>query len=65
MKIKDCKQGLLVQNKDGVFGMIVGITNNCHSADQRTREESERAIPLVQWQCGRTHSIHPTNLNKA
>ena len=63
MKLKDCKHGILVVSSDGYIGMIVGITNNCETADYKTRNEHERAIPLVQWANGRTYGIHPENIN--
>jgi len=62
MKLKDCVHGILVQDRNGDIGMIVGITNNCETADQNTRAERERAIPLVQWSHGGTCGIHPDNI---
>ena len=62
MKLKDCTHGRLVVTKDGVIGMIVGITNNCTAACLDTRNEPDRAIPLVQWANGETYGIHYGNI---
>jgi hypothetical protein len=62
MKLKDCTHGKIVVTKDGIIGMIVGITNNCGSGDLNTRNEPDRAIPLVQWANGRTGGIHHGNI---
>ncbi len=62
MKLKDCKHGILVKTEYGKIGMIIGITNNCESANLNTRNETERAIPLVQWANGHTHGIHNGNI---
>lgn len=62
MKLKDCKHGIIVVDRDGYVGMVVGITNNCETADYATRNDPERAIPLVQWANGRTYGIHPANI---
>lgn len=62
MKLKDCKHGILVVNREGHIGMIIGITNNCELADFNVRAEPERAIPLVKWASGATYGIHPANI---
>jgi len=63
MELKDCKHGILVQDKMGTrVGMIVGVTNNTPSADLRVRERPYNAITLVQWSCGETYGIHPNNI---
>lgn len=63
MKLSKCKHGTIVQDVDGIrIGMIVGITNNCPSADLPTREELSNAIVLVQWSFGETYGIHPKNI---
>ena len=62
MKLKDCTYGKLVVNNDGDIGMIVGITNNCPTGDINTRNEPDRAIPLVQWANGKTCGIHYGNI---
>lgn len=63
MKLKDCKMGILVQDiQSQEIGMVVGITNNishCLTEDQR---DPKRAVPLVQWQSGRTTGIHSSNI---
>jgi hypothetical protein len=64
MKLADCKHGILVKTDEGNIGMIVGITNNCDNADLATRNEPDRAIPLVQWANGNTHGIHHGNISK-
>lgn len=68
MRLQDCTYGKLVVtwNSDGSLeriGMVVGITNNCLSADRYVRNEVLRAIPLVQWQSEREPiGIHHRNL---
>jgi hypothetical protein len=62
MKLKDCTHGKLVTDREGCIGMIIGITNNCDTADYRVRSEPDRAIPLVQWANGGTFGIHPANI---
>lgn len=63
MKLKNCVYGTLVQAECGKIGMVKGITNNCSSGDIATRSESERAIPLIQWQSGETVGCHHSNLS--
>lgn len=63
MKLSKCKHGIIVQDVDGTkIGMIVGITNNCPSADLDTRAKPSRATVLVQWSFGETYGIHPENI---
>jgi Na+/H+-translocating membrane pyrophosphatase len=62
MKLKNCEHGKLVQSKDGKIGMIVGITNNVECADESERSKIDRAIPVVQWSCGRTCGINAANI---
>lgn len=65
MKLSECTYGTIVTTTDeDQIGMVVGITNNCSNADQRVRQEVERAIPLVQWAYGETCGIHHRNLKK-
>lgn len=71
MKLCDCKYGVLVQEckrgdgygvADKRVGMVVGITNNCQTADSITRGKSERAIPLIKWSDGVECGIHYGNI---
>ena len=68
MKLRECKHGVLVSTRDvnsytDRVGMVVGITNNCESADKQTRSDVFRAIPLVQWSDSTTPAgIHYDNL---
>ncbi len=64
MKLSDCKHGILVQNSAGEIGMIVGITNNISTVLSEEQRNPERAIPLVQWQCGHTCGIHHNNISQ-
>lgn len=61
MKLKDCKFGVLVTDGKRV-GMITGITNSCPSADETTRDDINRAIPVVKWSGGRECGIHHGNI---
>ena len=63
MKLSKCTYGKLVTNGEHV-GMIVGITNNIWSANERDRDDIARAIPLVQWSGGRTSGIHHDNITE-
>ena len=64
MKLSECKHGILVQelSEHGEIGMVVGITNNITSVLSEAQKDPERAIPLIQWQCGRTRGIHHNNI---
>jgi len=62
MKLSECTYGRLVYSEKYGVGMVVGITNNCTSADVTTRREVERAIPVIQWASGETSPIHPRNI---
>jgi hypothetical protein len=54
MKLSKCVYGVLVFNKDNGVGMVKGIVNNAPCADSSIRSEIARAIPLVEWSCGKT-----------
>lgn len=62
MKLKDCKHGIIIKDKDGNVGMIVGITNNVVTGNLYTRSKIENAIPLVMWSHGETHGINSANI---
>lgn len=63
MKLKDCKHGVLVTCNNEI-GMIVGLTNNCPTAEYRVRAEIDRAIPLVQFSGDLTpRGVHHGNLS--
>lgn len=62
MKLKNCNRGRIIVSGDGRIGMIIGITNNCPTADIAIRSERERAIPLVQWAAGGECGINPYNI---
>jgi hypothetical protein len=63
MKLSECKHGVLVQhNGSDEIGMIAGITNNITSVLSEEQKNPDRAIPLVQWQSGRTCGIHHSNI---
>lgn len=64
MKLSECKYGVLVQelSEYGEIGMVVGITNNILHVLSEKQREPERAIPLVQWQSGRTCGVYPSNI---
>lgn len=64
MKLSECKHGILVQElyEHGEIGMVVGITNNLSSTLTSQQQEPKRAIPLIQWQSGRTYGIHHNNI---
>lgn len=64
MKLSDCKYGILVQSTatHSQVGMVVGITNNVALTASSDMYDPERAIPLVQWQSGKTYGIHHSNL---
>lgn len=64
MKLKHCTHGILVQNNDTrEIGMVVGITNNIVSVLSEEQKDPERAIPLIQWQSGKTSGIHHDNIS--
>ena len=62
MKLKDCKYGILVTDKKGMIGMVVGVTNVYPNQGQSIRGLPENAMPLVEWQCGAKYGIHPSNI---
>lgn len=63
MKLSECKFGVLVQCiATGEIGMVKGITNNLSRMLTEEQREPERAIPLVEWQSGRTTGIHHGNI---
>lgn len=64
MKLSDCKYGILVQDisEYGEIGMVVGITNCIPNVLSEDQKDPNRAIPLVQWQSGRTWGIHHNNI---
>lgn len=66
MKLSECIHGILVQelSEHGEIGMVVGITNSLYHLlrDCPQKEFPEHAIPLVQWQSGRTYGIHHHNI---
>lgn len=63
MKLRECKMGILVQNTGTQeIGMVVGITNNIPTVLSEEQRDPSRAIPLIQWQTGRTFGIHPENM---
>lgn len=62
MKLRDCKYGVLVEDRDGNIGMIKGITNNLPIGDINERSNRGRAIPLVEWASGNTSGIHYGNI---
>lgn len=64
MKLKHCTYGSLVQdNQTKEIGMVVGITNNIVSVLSEEQKDPERAIPLIQWQSGKTSGIHHENIS--
>lgn len=64
MKLKHCTYGSLVQdNQTKEIGMVVGITNNIVSVLSEEQRDPERAIPLIQWQSGKTRGIHHGNIS--
>lgn len=62
MKLSECTYGRLVYSEKYGVGMVVGITNNCNSANIITRMEIYNAIPVVQWASGETFGVHPSEL---
>lgn len=63
MKLSECKFGVLVQSIDtGEIGMVKGITNNLTNLLTEEQRDPSRAIPLVEWQSGRTTGIHHGNI---
>lgn len=64
MKLSECKYGILVQelSEHGEIGMVVGITNKISSVLSEDQKDPNQAIPLVQWQSGRTWGIHQNNI---
>jgi hypothetical protein len=66
MKLSDCKYGVLVQTLEqfGEIGMVVGITNNIPTVLSEEQKNPERAIPMIQWQSGRTFGINHHNIRE-
>jgi len=64
MKLSECKYGILVQDlsEHGEIGMVVGITNSMLNVLSEVQRDPELAIPLIQWQSGRTCGIHHNNI---
>lgn len=64
MKLSECKYGTLVQEitEYGEIGMVVGITNNISSVLSEDQKDPSRAIPLIQWQSGRTGGRHHSKI---
>lgn len=64
MKLSECKYGILVQelSEHGEIGMVVGITNSMLNVLSEVQRDLEFAIPLIQWQSGRTSGIHHNNI---
>lgn len=55
MKIEDARMGDLVKNNHGLYGFIVGISEN----------NLKEPVLVVQWQTGiSTTKTHPTNVRK-
>lgn len=64
MKLKHCTYGTLVQKNDTKeIGMVVGITNSISNVLCEEQRDPEKAIPLVQWQSGKTFGIHYSNIS--
>jgi hypothetical protein len=64
MKLSECTFGKIVFNEGNGVGMIKGLSNNIPSADKKLRAEVDRAVVIVDWSCGETTTIHPSNLTE-
>lgn len=70
MKLSQCRHGVIVQKKEAgcgtahrEVGMVIGITNNLESVLSDECRDPFNAVPLVQWQSGRSYPIHPKNID--